>query len=71
MQTVSFACVGQKAFKNEGLMVGKGGLPRSLNATQTKRGQAALPNHEIPVLTLYVPVDLLLQFKRIKDAHCS
>jgi hypothetical protein len=34
-------------------MVGKGGLPRALNASQAERGQAALPNHELFSLELF------------------
>jgi hypothetical protein len=38
----------KEAAENEELMVRKGGLPPLLECHQRKRGQAALPNHEIP-----------------------
>jgi hypothetical protein len=39
-----------KTFQSGNLMVGKGGLPPLVSGIQPKRGQAALPNHEMSLL---------------------
>jgi hypothetical protein len=39
-----------EAIEKDKLQVGKGGLPPLVGCPQSKRGQAALPNHEIPYL---------------------
>ena len=42
------------------LMVGKGSLPlRGVNASQDRRGQATLPNHETPYLERLLSVCIL------------